>query len=111
MHFYYNEYSIRPDEPTIIPTQRIEPSSSIFPTTLDYLHINLLYCNGKDKYWNAFIDSLKCFVYRNHVYHIIQIFLRPSCALCSSILKNNKKLGSKWFIYVLRCLGTCAFCR
>ena len=64
MHFCYNEYSIWPDEFTMVSKQRIELLSSQFPTTLDYMHINLLYCNGKEKNWNAFMDGLKLFCVR-----------------------------------------------
>ena len=52
MHFRHNAFSFDRDESTVVPCNRAIPKSilgsSATATDLDYLHINLLYCGGRN---------------------------------------------------------------
>ena len=52
MHFRHNAFSRNQNDSTVVPHNRTIPitvlGSSAAATDLDFLHINLLYCGGKD---------------------------------------------------------------
>ena len=52
MHFRHNAFSSNSNNSTVVPHNRTIPltvlGSSAAATNLDFLHINLLYCGGKD---------------------------------------------------------------
>ena len=59
MHFQHNEFSLKHYKSTIVPHNRTIPKailgSRAKPTDLDFLHLNLLYCGGKEE--NLCIDA------------------------------------------------------